>query len=79
LGGGVGLENLASLGSSQFGLPCEKIEIKAFLAERETFGKLAKSSSESFLSLGEVAFLTELMDLAGKAGIGTRTSGEGEG
>ena len=79
LGGGAGLEDLASLGSSEFGLPCEKVEVEAFLAEGEAFGKLAKTSSERFLCLGEVAFLTELMDLAGKAGIGTRTSGEGEG
>ena len=78
LGGGVGLENLASLGSSQFGLPCEKIEIKAFLAEREAFGELAKSGSERFLGLGEVALLTELVDLPSKAGIGTRAGGEGE-
>ena len=73
------MEDLASLGSSEFRLPCEKVEVKAFLAEREAFGELTKSGSESFLSLGEVALLTELMDLAGKAGIGTRTSGEGEG
>ena len=79
LGGGVGLEDLASLGSSEFRLPCEKVEVEAFLAEREAFGELAKSGSERFLGLGEVALLTELMDLAGKAGIGARTSGEGEG
>ena len=79
LSGGVGLEDLASLGSSEFRLPCEKVEVEAFLAERKAFGELAKSSSERFLGLGEVAFLAELMDLAGKAGIGTRTSGEGEG
>ena len=79
LGGGVGLEDLASLGSSEFRLPCEKVEVEAFLAEREAFGELAKSGSERFLGLGEVALLTELMDLAGKAGIGTRAGGEGEG
>ena len=79
LGGGVGLEDLASLGGSEFRLPCEKVEVEAFLAERKAFGELAKSGSERFLGLGEVAFLAELMDLAGKAGIGTRTSGEGEG
>ncbi len=79
LGGGVGLEDLASLGSSEFRLPCEKVKVEAFLAEGEALGELAKSGSERFLGLGEVALLTELMDLAGKAGIGTRTSGEGEG
>ncbi len=79
LGGRVGLEDLASLGSSELGLPCEKVEVEAFLAERETFGELAKSGSERFLGLGEVALLTELMDLAGKAGVGTRAGGEGEG
>ena len=79
LGGGVGLKDLASLGSSEFRLPCEKIEVEAFLAEREAFGELAKSGSESFLGLGEVALLKELMDLAGKAGVGTRAGGEGEG
>ena len=79
LGRGVGLEDLASLGSSEFRLPCEKVEVEAFLAEREAFGELTKSGSESFLGLGEVALLTELMDLAGKAGIGTRAGGEGEG
>jgi hypothetical protein len=31
------------------------------------------------LGLGEVALLTELMDLAGKAGIGAGAGGEGEG
>ena len=79
LGGGVGLEDLASLGSSEFGLPCKKVEVEAFLAERETFGELAKSGSERFLGLGKVALLTELMDLAGKAGIGAGAGGEGEG
>ena len=79
LGGGVGLEDLAGLGSSEFRLPCEKVEVEAFLAEREAFGELAKSGSESFLGLGEVALLKELMDLAGKAGVGTRAGGEGEG
>jgi hypothetical protein len=33
LGGGVGLEDLAGLGSSEFGLPCEKVEVEAFLTE----------------------------------------------
>jgi hypothetical protein len=79
LGGGVGLEDLAGLGGSEFGLPCEKVEVEAFLAEREAVGKLAKSGSERFLGLGEVALLTELMDLAGKAAVGTRAGGEGEG
>ena len=79
LGGGVDLEDLAGLGSSEFGLPCEKVEIKALLAEIEAIGKLAKADGERFLGLGEVALLTELMDLAGKAGVGTRAGGEGEG
>jgi hypothetical protein len=79
LGRRVGLEDLASLGSSEFRLPCEKVEVEAFLAEREAFGELAKSGSERFLGLGEVALLTELMDLAGKAGIGAGAGGEGEG
>ena len=79
LGGGVGLEDLAGLGSSEFWLPCEKVEVEAFLTEGEAFGELAKSSGERFLGLGEVALLTELMDLAGKAGVGTRAGGEGEG
>ena len=79
LGGRVGLEDLAGLGGSEFGLPCEKVEVEAFLAEREALGELAKSGSERFLGLGEVALLTELMDLAGKAGVGTRAGGEGEG
>jgi hypothetical protein len=78
LGGGVGLEDLAGLGGSEFGLPCEKVEVEAFLAEREAFGELAKSGSERFLGLGEVALLTELVDLPSKAGIGTRAGGEGE-
>lgn len=79
LGGGVGLEDLASLGSSEFRLSCEKVEVEAFLAERKAFGELAKSGSKRFLGLGEIAILAKLVDLAGKAGIGTRTSGEGEG
>jgi hypothetical protein len=79
LGGGVGLEDLAGLGSSEFGLPCEKVEVEAFLAEGEAFGELAKSGSERFLGLGEVPFLTKLMDLTGKAGIGAGAGGEGEG
>ena len=79
LGGGVGLEDLAGLGSSEFGLPCEKVEIKALLAEIEAIGKLAKADGERFLGLGEVALLRELMDLAGKAGIRAGTTGEGEG
>jgi hypothetical protein len=78
LGGGVGLEDLASFSSREFRLPCEKVEVEAFLAEGETFGELAKTGSERFLGLGEVALLTELMDLAGKAGVGTRAGGEGE-
>ena len=79
LGGGVGLEDLAGFGSSEFGLRCEKVEIEALLAEIEAIGKLAKGGGERFLGLGEVALLTELMDLAGKAGVGTRAGGEGEG
>lgn len=60
-------------------MPCEKVEIKALLAEIEAIGKLAKGGGERFLGLGEVALLTELMDLASKAGVGTRAGGEGEG
>ena len=60
-------------------MACEKVEIKALLAEIEAIGKLAKADGERFLGLGEVALLRELMDLAGKAGIRAGTTGEGEG
>ena len=79
LGGGVGLEDLASLGSSEFRLPREKVEVEAFLAEIEAIGKLAKGGGERFLGLGEVPFLIKLVDLACEAGIGPGAGGEGEG
>ena len=60
-------------------MACEKVEIKALLAEIEAIGKLAKADGERFLSLGKVALLTELMDLAGKAGVGAGTTSEAEG
>ena len=79
LGGGVGLEDLVGLGSSEFGLPCEKVEVEAFLAEIEAIGKLAKGGGERFLGLGEVPLLIKLVDLACEAGIGAGAGAEGEG
>jgi hypothetical protein len=69
---------LLGLGCREFGLACEEVEVKPFLAKGDTLRELAETVLERFLGLLEFSLFQELVGALGNASVWLGTGDQEE-